>query len=73
MRRGVAAQHPSKYVLDENELQRVSGLARVEFEDARKELEKAHEIAQTMGRGLEDDDDDEHGENTEDDESAWIE
>ncbi len=73
MLRGVAAQHPSKYVLDENELQRVSGLARVEFEDARKELEKAHEIAQTMGRGLEDDDEDEHGENTEDDESAWVE
>ena len=69
MRRGVAAQHPTKYVLDDQELERVSALARIELEDARKELEKAHKAAQAMGKGAEGDEADD----ADDDESAWVE
>lgn len=70
MKRGVSAQQPSKYVLDDKELERVSALARIELEDARTELERAHEAAKTMGRGAEGEeaDDDEA-----DDEDAWVE
>jgi periodic tryptophan protein 1 len=41
IRKGVATQHPEKYVLDEKELQRVSALSRVELEEMKKEIEKA--------------------------------
>ncbi|KAF5341629.1 hypothetical protein D9611_001467 [Ephemerocybe angulata] len=53
VRRGVAQQHPTKYVLDDQELDRVSKLARIELEDARMELERAHKAALEMGQGLE--------------------
>ncbi|KAL1949629.1 hypothetical protein VTO73DRAFT_8510 [Trametes versicolor] len=53
VRRGIAAQHPIKYTLDDQELERVSALARVELEDARKELEQAHKAAISMGKGAE--------------------
>ncbi|KAJ7285267.1 WD40-repeat-containing domain protein [Mycena rebaudengoi] len=43
VKRGVSAQHPSKYVLDDKELERMH----------RIELERAHEAAQSMGRGAE--------------------
>lgn len=56
VRRGVAAQNPEKYVLDEKELERVSALARIELDEARAELERAHLAAQSMGKGAEDDD-----------------
>lgn len=69
MRRGVSAQQPAKYVLDDKELERVSALARIELEDARKELERAHEAAKTMGRGAEGEEGDDHDE----DEDAWVE
>ncbi|EJU05026.1 WD40 repeat-like protein [Dacryopinax primogenitus] len=39
--RGVAQRHPTKYKLDEAELERVSKLARIDIEDARRELAKA--------------------------------
>jgi hypothetical protein len=65
VRRGVSAQHPSKYVLDDRELTRVSALARIELEDARVELERAHEAAKSMGRGA--------GDDEADDESDWVE
>jgi periodic tryptophan protein 1 len=61
----VSAQHPTKYVLDEKELSRVSALARIEIEDAREELERASKLAATMGRGMDEDDADDsdgHGE-----------
>jgi periodic tryptophan protein 1 len=61
VKRGVAARHPSKYLLDEKELERVSVLARIELEDARVELERASKIAQEMGKGVEDEIDDESG------------
>jgi hypothetical protein len=84
VRRGVAAQRPAKYVLDDQELARVSKLARIELEDARTELLRAQEAAATMGRGAEldeaDDDDgagdgdgDEAGAGADGDEDAWVE
>ncbi|KAF7312588.1 WD-REPEATS-REGION domain-containing protein [Mycena indigotica] len=50
VRRGVAVQHPTKYVLDDKELERVSALERIEVEDAKKELERAHKAALAMGK-----------------------
>ncbi|OBZ72000.1 Periodic tryptophan protein 1 [Grifola frondosa] len=69
VRRGVSAQHPVKYVLDDPELERVSALARIELEDARKELERAHKAAESMGKGAEGEEADDLDE---DDESAWV-
>ncbi|KAL5525702.1 hypothetical protein ACEPAG_7039 [Sanghuangporus baumii] len=73
VKRGIAAQHPAKYNLDERELERVSALARIEIEDARAELERAQEAAKEMGRGAEEDDEedvdvDEDKEN----EDEWV-
>ena len=72
VKRGVAVQHPQKYVLDDKELERVSALARIELEDAKKELERAHKAAQSMGKGAEgeeaDDSIDEDG-----DQNDWVE
>lgn len=67
VKRGVAAQQPIKYVLDDTELERVSALARIELEDAKKELERAHVAAGDMGNGAEGSDADD------DEESAWVE
>ena len=58
VRRGVASQHPTKYDLDEQELARISSLARIELEDARVELERASEAAKSMGRDAEEEADD---------------
>ncbi|KAG6828536.1 hypothetical protein H0H92_007614 [Tricholoma furcatifolium] len=70
VRRGVSAQHPQKYVLDNQELERVSALARIELEDARVELERAHEAAKAMGKGAEGDEADDN--NDEDNEENWV-
>lgn len=70
VRRGVAAQSPTKYVLDENELERVSKLARINLEDARVELQRAHDAANAMGRGAEGEEADDLGE---EDDEAWVE
>jgi periodic tryptophan protein 1 len=59
VKRGVALQHPQKYVLDDNELQRVSALAHIELEDARVEMQRAHNAALEMGKRSEDDEIDE--------------
>jgi periodic tryptophan protein 1 len=69
VKRGAAARHPSKYVLDDAELERVSALARIELEDARVELERAHEAAKTMGKGAEGNEADDPDE----DEDNWVE
>ncbi|KAH9945055.1 transducin family protein/WD-40 repeat family protein [Epithele typhae] len=69
VRRGVTVRHPTKYVLDDQELERVSALARIELEDARAELEKAHAAAQSMGKGAEGVEADDLDE---DDENAWV-
>ncbi|KAF9560505.1 WD40 repeat-like protein [Agrocybe pediades] len=71
VRRGVAAQHPEKYILDDKELERVSALARIELEDARIELERAHLAAQEMGKGAEGDEADDNAEDDED-EANWV-
>lgn len=59
-------------MLDDKELERVSALACMELEDAKKELERAHKAAQGMGKGAE-------GEEADDDldgdggENGWVE
>ena len=79
VKRGVAAQQPLKYVLDDNELQRVSALARIQIEDARVEVERAHKAAQEMGQGTEDDEVSIVGQNSQeeeeedDDDANWVE
>lgn len=72
VRRGVAVQHPEKYVLDDKELERVSALARIELEDARIELERAHLAAQEMGKGAEGEEADDNADD-DDDEANWVE
>ncbi|THV07281.1 WD40 repeat-like protein [Dendrothele bispora CBS 962.96] len=69
VRQGVAARHPSKYVLDDKELERVSTLARIELDSAQEELKRAHEAAQSMGQG---DDGIGAGEDDGDDEGDWV-
>ncbi|PCH39396.1 transducin protein/WD-40 repeat protein [Wolfiporia cocos MD-104 SS10] len=64
VKRGAAAQHPTKYALDDNELQRVSALARIELEDARKELERAQKAAGLMDKRAEADE--------ADDDDEWV-
>ena len=66
VRRGVSAHNPSKYVLDDAELERVSALARIELEDAKVELERAHKAAQSMNQRGDDDEEEE-------DEGSWVE
>lgn len=73
VKRGVAARHPEKYTLDDQELARVSALAHIELEDARKELEAAHKAAGMMGKGAEGEEADDVDEDAEEDESAWVE
>ncbi|KAI1947727.1 rRNA-processing protein [Ophidiomyces ophidiicola] len=46
VRRGVAAQFPEKYELDEDEINRISELARVQLEDAKTDLKTAREETQ---------------------------
>ena len=48
----------------------MSALARIDLDDARKELEKAHHAAKSMGKGAEGDEADDAEEV---DESAWVE
>ena len=43
IRRGVAAQFPTKYEIDENEMSRISKLARMQLEDAQGDLSAAQE------------------------------
>ncbi|KAJ8519064.1 hypothetical protein ONZ45_g3969 [Pleurotus djamor] len=70
VRKGAAAQHPAKYVLDDKELERVSTLARIELEDAKVELERAHEAAKIMSKR----DDEDEGDVVDDDgdDDAWV-
>ena len=41
VRRGVAAQFPTKYEIDEEEIGRISKLAQLQLEDAQEDLENA--------------------------------
>jgi periodic tryptophan protein 1 len=75
VRRGIAVQHPAKYVLDDDELVRISSLAHIELEDARVELERAQKAAQAIEKRREEDeaetDAEEKGE--ERNEGDWVE
>lgn len=73
VKRGVATQQPQKYVLDDNELQRVSALAHIELEDARVEMERAHKAAQEMGNDSEEDEVDEAPVEEDDGDANWVE
>lgn len=68
VKRGVAQRNPQKYVLDDQELQRVSSLARIELEDAKAELQRAQRAADAVltrtASGVDED--------VEDD-GAWVE
>lgn len=52
VRRGVAAQFPTKYEIDEEEMGRISKLARMQLEDAKEDLSAAND-----GKGDDDEDD----------------
>ncbi|GAB1523044.1 rRNA-processing protein [Rhizoctonia solani] len=74
VRRGVAAENPEKYNLDEKELERVQKLARIELEDAQIELQRASEAAHDMENrsdeedsSVEEDDNDDSWEDASDD------
>jgi len=54
VKRGVAAQFPTKYVIDEAEMGRISKLARMQLEDAKEDMSAAQEGK--MDEGEEDDD-----------------
>lgn len=43
VRRGVAAQFPTKYEIDEDEINRISEIARLQLEDAKGDLKAAKE------------------------------
>lgn len=43
--KGKSARHPKKYSVDEAELERVSKLANVHFQDAKQQLEEAQKVA----------------------------
>lgn len=46
VRRGVAAQFPTKYEIDEAEINRISEIARMQLEDAKGDLKAAKEDAE---------------------------
>lgn len=69
VKRRAAQQNPQKYVLDDQELQRVSALARIELEDAKVELLRAQKAADAVEeRVVSGVDEDEGG-----DDDAWVE
>lgn len=43
VKRGVAAQFPTKYVIDEAEMSRISKLARMQLEDAKEDMSAAQD------------------------------
>lgn len=43
VKRGVAAQFPTKYVIDEAEMGRISELARIQLEDAKQDMSAAQD------------------------------
>jgi periodic tryptophan protein 1 len=71
VKRGAAQQNPQKYILDDQELERVSALARIELEDAKAELQRAQEAANAVEKRVisgEDEDANDDGDN-----DAWVE
>lgn len=62
VRRGVAAQFPKKYDIDEEEINRISQLARLQLEDAKGDLKAAREGAGKDGEDREEEEDEEEKE-----------
>ena len=62
VRRGVAAQFPTKYDIDEKEMDRISKLARMQLEEAKEDLSAAQADEDTAM-----DEDDKHDDAMEDD------
>lgn len=71
VKRGAAQQNPQKYVLDDQELKRVSALARIELEDAKAELLRAQEAAKVVLNRAASGVDDDAGDDGDD--GAWVE
>lgn len=58
VRRGIAAQFPTKYEIDEDEINRISELAKLQLEDAKGDLKAAEETAAQEEEDADEDDDD---------------
>jgi periodic tryptophan protein 1 len=56
VRRGVAAQFPTKYEIDEEEINRISNLARMQLEDAQGDLKAAQDGDEEMDEDKEKED-----------------
>lgn len=67
VRRGVAAQFPTKYEIDEEEMNRISKLARMQLEEAQGDLEAAREGKDHDGETMEEDQKEEAQDAMEDD------
>lgn len=61
VRRGVAAQFPTKYEIDEEEMGRISKLARMQLEDAQEDLNAAQEGQAEEDTAMDEDEDDKNG------------
>jgi len=59
VKRGAAAENPKRYEIDEQELARVSQLARGEIGDAQRNLEEVGESLEEMGVGADQEDQEE--------------
>jgi len=57
VRRGVAAQFPTKYEIDEDEIQRISKLARLQLEEAKGDLKAAEDEGNSESANDDDNDD----------------
>lgn len=55
VRRGVAAQFPTKYEIDEAEINRISEIARMQLEDAKGDLKAAKEGADADADAMDED------------------
>ncbi|EAW23488.1 rRNA-processing protein PWP1 [Aspergillus fischeri NRRL 181] len=67
VRRGVAAQFPTKYEIDEEEMNRISKLARMQLEEAQGDLDAAREGKDQDGETMEEDQKEEAQDAMEDD------
>jgi periodic tryptophan protein 1 len=56
VRRGVAAQFPTKYEIDEEEMNRISKLARMQLEDAKEDMSAAQGEDSAMDEDKKDED-----------------
>ena len=61
VRRGAAAQFPTKYEIDEAEMDRISKLARMELEGAKEDLEAAQDGEKGKEHGVDNDSDSDMG------------